>query len=103
MRIPKKRAFPVAKARRYLEPGPIVLVSSRWQGATNIMTMGWHCVMEFSPSLVGCLISNGNHSFEMIRRSGECVINVPTTTLTDGLHKTVAWFRETPSNRPLHP
>ena len=38
--------------------------------------------MEFSPSLVGCVISSGNHSFEMVRKSGECVINVPTTALT---------------------
>jgi flavin reductase (DIM6/NTAB) family NADH-FMN oxidoreductase RutF len=47
------------------------------------MTMGWHMVLEFSPSLVGCLISSGNHSHEMIRKSGECVINLPTTKLTD--------------------
>lgn len=69
--------------RRFLEPGPVVLVSSRWRGKTNIMTMGWHTVLEFTPSLVGCLISSANHSFEMIRRSRECVINVPTTKLTD--------------------
>ena len=43
--------------------------------------MGWHMVLEFSPSLVACCISNANHSFEMIRRSQECVINVPTTAL----------------------
>ena len=60
-----------------------MLVSSRWRGKTNIMTMGWHTVMEFTPSLVGCVIAGGNHSFEMIRRSGECVINLPTTALTD--------------------
>jgi len=83
MRLPKKQDFPLAKVRRYLEPGPIVLVSSRWKGKTNIMTMGWHCVLEFTPALVGCLISNGNHSFEMIRKSRECVINLPTTALTD--------------------
>ena len=77
-----KTDFPVANIRRYLEPGPIVLVSSAWRGKTNIMTMGWHTVMEFSPSLVGCMISGGNHSFSLIRRSGECVINVPTTALT---------------------
>jgi flavin reductase (DIM6/NTAB) family NADH-FMN oxidoreductase RutF len=69
--------------RRYLEPGPIVLVSSRWQGKTNIMTLGWHTVLEFTPSLVGCMISAGNHSHHMIRNSGECVINLPTTALTD--------------------
>lgn len=75
--------FPVADARRYLEPGPIVLVSSAWRGESNIMTMGWHTIMEFVPSLVGCMISSGNHSFNLIRRSGECVINVPTTALTN--------------------
>ena len=60
-----------------------MLVSSKWQGETNIMTLGWHTVMEFTPSLVGCVISGGNHSFRMIRNSGECVINLPTTRLTD--------------------
>ncbi|CAN0591032.1 unnamed protein product [Ectocarpus sp. 12 AP-2014] len=74
---------PLDKVRRYLEPGPIVMVSSAWEGQCNIMTMGWHTMMAFSPALVGCIISAGNHSFEMIRRSGECVINLPTTSLTD--------------------
>jgi flavin reductase (DIM6/NTAB) family NADH-FMN oxidoreductase RutF len=82
-KYPKKRDFPVDQVRRYLEPGPIVLVSSKWKGKTNIMTMGWHTVMEFTPSLVGCIISGSNHSFHMIRNSGECVINLPTTSLTD--------------------
>ena len=84
-RQPRKSDFPVSQIRRYLEPGPIVLVSSRWRDATNIMTMGWHTVMEFTPSLVGCVISSGNHSFRMIRDSGECVINLPTTRLTDAV------------------
>ena len=75
--------LPVSKVRRYLEPGPIVLVTSAFGGARNIMTMGWHTVMEFTPSLVGCVIAAGNHSFELVRRSGECVINLPTTALTD--------------------
>lgn len=75
--------FPVSQVRRYLEPGPIVLVTSAHDGARNVMTLGWQTVMEFTPSLVGCMISAGNHSFELIRRSGECVINLPTTALTD--------------------
>jgi len=76
-----KTDFPVWEVRRFLEPGPIVLVSSAWKGRTNIMTIGWYTVMEFQPSLVGCVISEANHSFEMIRRSRECVINVPTVDL----------------------
>ena len=42
-RILKRMAkieMPVSQIRRYLEPGPIVLVSSALAGARNIMTMG---------------------------------------------------------------
>ncbi len=81
MRTFKKKDFPVSEIRRYLEPGPIVLVSSAWKGKFNIMTMGWHMMMGFEPALVGCYIWNENHSFNMVRRSKECVINVPTTDL----------------------
>ena len=76
-----KRDFPVSQIRRFLEPGPVVLVSSAFEGAQNIMTMGWHMVMEFTPALVGCLISSANHSYELFSRSEECVINVPTLEL----------------------
>ena len=79
----EKIDLPVSKIRRYLEPGPIVLVTSSFSKTRNIMTMGWHTVMEFTPSLVGCVIAAGNHSFELVRRSGECVINLPTRKLTN--------------------
>jgi flavin reductase (DIM6/NTAB) family NADH-FMN oxidoreductase RutF len=81
MRCYAKRDFPVSNVRRFLEPGPIVLVSSAHKGETNIMTMGWHMPMEFQPSLVGGIISSANHSFEMIRKSRQCVINIPTEDL----------------------
>lgn len=84
----KKHDFPVDQVRRFLEPGPVVLVSSRHGDHTDIMTMGWHTVMEFSPSLVGCVISSANHSFGRIRESGECVLNLPTAKLTDVVAKT---------------
>ncbi|MCE7030977.1 flavin reductase family protein [Jiella avicenniae] len=78
-----KRDFPVWKARRFLEPGPVVLVSSHHRGETDVMTLGWHVVLAFSPSLVGLMISAGNHSHDLIRKSGECVVNLPTTDLTE--------------------
>ena len=76
MRKYHKRDFPVDDVRRYLEPGPIVLLSSAWRGKTNIMTMGWHMVMGFEPSLIGCYIWDQNYSFDMVRKSRECVINI---------------------------
>lgn len=78
MKTYTKKDFPVHEIRRFLEPGPVVLVSSAWKGKNNIMTMGWYTVMEFSPSLIGCIISSENHSFNMIKKSKECVINIPT-------------------------
>ena len=81
----RKRDYPLDGIRRFLEPGPIVLVSSAWEGKTNIMTMGWHMMLGFSPALFGSYIWDGNHSFEMLRRSKECVINLPTTDLVDAV------------------
>ena len=31
----RKKSFPVENVRRYLEPGPLVLVSSFWTGWTR--------------------------------------------------------------------
>lgn len=76
-----KRNFPTHKIRQLLESGPVVLVSSAWEDDINIMTMGWHTVMEFTPALVGCIIAGSNHSFDLIRKSGECVINLPEAHL----------------------
>jgi len=82
-----KKDFPSDNVRRFLEPGPIVLVSSAYKDQTNIMTMGWHMIMEFSPSLVGCYIWTANHSFELIRKSRQCVINVPTVDIAEKVVK----------------
>jgi len=76
-----KGEFPVDDVRRFLEPGPVVLVSSAWKGETDIMTMGWHMIMGEDPSLVGCFIWGENRSFDIIRKSRECVINIPEVHL----------------------
>ena len=38
MKAYDKKDFPLDKIRRFLEPGPVVLVSSAWKDETNIMT-----------------------------------------------------------------
>jgi flavin reductase (DIM6/NTAB) family NADH-FMN oxidoreductase RutF len=83
MKTYHKKDYPLMHIRRHLETGPIVLVSSKWKDKINIMTMGWHTMLEFSPARLGCYIWDGNYSFEMIRNSKECVINIPTVDLVD--------------------
>ena len=83
MKTYKKKNFPLTKVRRFLEPGPVVLVTSAHKGERNVMTLGWHMMLGFSPALVGCFIWDQNHSFSLIRRSRQCVINVPTVDMVE--------------------
>lgn len=83
MKLYDKRDYPLSEIRRHLEPGPIVLVSSAHDGRSNIMTMGWHMMLGFTPALFGCYIWSHNHSHDLITRSRACVINVPTFELLD--------------------
>jgi flavin reductase (DIM6/NTAB) family NADH-FMN oxidoreductase RutF len=77
----KKTTFPLSEVYRLLEPGPVVLVTTARKGRANIMPMSWHTMMEFEPPLVGCVLSNRNYSFETLRKTKECVINIPTVEL----------------------
>jgi flavin reductase (DIM6/NTAB) family NADH-FMN oxidoreductase RutF len=76
-----KRSYPLAKVYGLLEPGPVVLVTTARKGHANIMTMSWHTMMEFEPPLVGCVISGRNASFDALRATKACAINIPTQEL----------------------
>jgi flavin reductase (DIM6/NTAB) family NADH-FMN oxidoreductase RutF len=76
-----KKPYPLPNVYRLLEPGPVVMVSTARKGVTNIMTMSWHTMMEFTPPLVGCVISGRNHSFDALVATKECVINIPDAAL----------------------
>ncbi|MGZ3742884.1 MAG: flavin reductase family protein [Pseudobdellovibrionaceae bacterium] len=77
----KKKTFPLAQVYQLLEPGPVILVTTAYQGKMNIMTMSWQTMIDFEPPIVACVISNRNDSFEMLKKSKECVLNIPTAEL----------------------
>lgn len=77
----KKKAFPLAKAYQLLEPGPVIMVSTLYKGKPNIMTMSWHMMIDFEPPLCGLVISDRNYTFNMVKETKECVINIPTVEL----------------------
>jgi flavin reductase (DIM6/NTAB) family NADH-FMN oxidoreductase RutF len=76
-----KKSFPLSQVYRLLEPGPVVMVTTARKGRANIMTMSWHTMIDFEPPLVGCVISNRNHTFSILKATRECVINIPTVEL----------------------
>lgn len=79
----KKKSCSLSKVYGLLEPGPVVLVTTANKHEVDIMTMSWHTMMDFEPPIVGCVISNRNHSFDILKTTKECVINIPTVALVD--------------------
>lgn len=76
-----KKSFPLSKVYGLLEPGPVVLLTTSHAGRSNVMAMSWHSMLEFQPPLIGCVVSNRNHSFGLLTSSRECVINIPTVDI----------------------
>jgi flavin reductase (DIM6/NTAB) family NADH-FMN oxidoreductase RutF len=77
----KKKIFPLSKVYRLLETGPVVLVTTRWKGKANVMTLAWHTMMDFEPPTVGMVMGEQAHSFKSLKATRECVINIPTVEL----------------------
>ena len=72
---------PLSKVYQWLEPGPVVLLTTARKGRANVMTLSWHMMVEFEPPLVACVVSNRNYSFAALRATKECVIAIPALEL----------------------
>jgi flavin reductase (DIM6/NTAB) family NADH-FMN oxidoreductase RutF len=69
------RPLKLAKAFTLIEPGPVVLVTTRDGGRNNVMTISWTIVLDFTPRFA---ITTGawNHSFRALQRTRECLANI---------------------------
>jgi len=74
------KELPLDKAFQLIEPGPVVLLTTAHKGKPNVMTMSWHMDVDFTP-LIACVVSNGDYSFQALRKTRECVIAVPGANL----------------------
>ena len=76
------KPLPLSDVYQLLEPGPVVLLATAAKdGRPNVMTMSWHMMMEFTPPLVGCVVSAGNYSFAALSATKLCVIAIPARKL----------------------
>lgn len=74
--------LPLAKVYQFIEPGPVLLLSTQMPGAKpNIMAMTWHLMMEFEPPLIGCVVGHSNYSFEALHKTQQCVLAVPPASM----------------------
>lgn len=75
--------LPPSKAYRLLESGPVVLVSTATGKRHNVMTMGFHMMLQHEPPLIACVIGPWDYSYAALRETGECVIALPTIELAE--------------------
>jgi flavin reductase (DIM6/NTAB) family NADH-FMN oxidoreductase RutF len=75
----------LSKVYQLLEPGPVALLTTARNGRANVMTMSWHMMVEFTPPLVSCVVSDANFSFAALRATRECVIAIPPASMASAV------------------
>ena len=76
------RPLQLSKAFTLIEPGPVVLVTTRDAGRNNIMTISWIMVVDFTP-VFALTTGPWNHSYTALCKQRECVIAIPGVDLLD--------------------
>ncbi len=76
-----RRLYDEADARRLLNPGPVVIVSTAWRGNTNAAPVIWTTPLAMEPPLVGLVVHPQRHTADMIRFSEEFALNIPGPSL----------------------
>jgi flavin reductase (DIM6/NTAB) family NADH-FMN oxidoreductase RutF len=72
----------ISKAFTLMESGPVVFITTNDGEKNNIMTISWTMVVDFTP-LFAITTGPWNYSYTALRKSGECVIAIPTVDLID--------------------
>jgi flavin reductase (DIM6/NTAB) family NADH-FMN oxidoreductase RutF len=73
--------IPESEARRLLGGGPVVLVTTRWRAASNVMPAAFVTPLSFDPPLVGLAVHPSRHTHDMIKYSEEFALNIPSREL----------------------
>jgi flavin reductase (DIM6/NTAB) family NADH-FMN oxidoreductase RutF len=70
-----KKEVSVSEGLRQLPIRPVYLLSIEHEGKKNIITIGMFAYFSGKPTLVGVGIAPSRYSFDLIRQSGEYVVN----------------------------
>ena len=76
-----RESIPETEARRLLGGGPVVLVTTSWRGAANVMPAAYVTPLSFDPPLIGLAVHPSRHTHDMIKHSEEFALNVPSREL----------------------
>ncbi len=74
MRVP----IPLNQSLRLIVPGVVGLITTTYRGRFDVTTVSWLAPVGREPPLVALAIHPSTLCHDMIRRSGEFVINIPS-------------------------
>lgn len=70
------------KAFTYIEPGPVVLVTTKDGRKNNICTISWTMVMDFTEHChIAITTGAWNHTFTTMMKTKECCICIPSADM----------------------
>jgi flavin reductase (DIM6/NTAB) family NADH-FMN oxidoreductase RutF len=75
------RSFPLNKTFTFLEPGPVILVSTIDGDKPNVMTLSWTMTLDFTPRFA-FMTGPWNYSCKALLKTRECVIAIPTVEMS---------------------
>lgn len=78
-----KVEIPLGQAHRLLAPRPVCLLTTRYRGQVNVMTIAWVCPVSHEPPLVMMAVHPSTYTHDMLRRSEEAVLNIPGRPLAE--------------------
>lgn len=82
-----KQEIPLSHTHRFLAPRPICLLSVRYKGQVNVMTVAWTSPISLQPPLLIVAIHPSRYTHDMLKRSEECVLNIPARPLAEQVIK----------------
>lgn len=80
-----KRQVPAQNAHRLLAGRPTCLLTTRYRGQNNVMTLSWTCPVSLDPPLIALAIHPSRYSHGLLEKSQECVLNIASRPMGEQL------------------
>lgn len=78
-----KQEVPLSQAHRLLSARPTCLLTVRYKGQVNVMAIAWVCPISLEPPLVAMALHPAAYTHDMLKKSGEAVLNIPGRPLLE--------------------
>ncbi|MFC1703393.1 flavin reductase family protein [Candidatus Omnitrophota bacterium] len=78
-----KKEVPLSQSLRLINSGNVILVTSSHEDKANIVTLAWSTPVSRTPALAGISVAGKHLSNELIKKSKEFIINIPSFDLLE--------------------